>query len=100
METLYIEASSIECNEDRREISGKIVPLGTGEVGNTNLGAYTFEAGSIEIGSERYASYQAAIANYLNSGQAQRFSAGQFVSSIAEHIMQDLKHYPAHETVK
>jgi HK97 family phage prohead protease len=50
METLYIEASSIECNEDRREISGKIVPLGTGEVGNTSLGAYTFEAGSIEIG--------------------------------------------------
>jgi HK97 family phage prohead protease len=50
METLYIEAASIECNEDRREISGKIVPLGTGEVGNTNLGAYAFEAGSIEIG--------------------------------------------------
>jgi HK97 family phage prohead protease len=25
------------------------VPLGTGEIGNTNLGAYTFEAGSIEI---------------------------------------------------
>jgi HK97 family phage prohead protease/HK97 family phage major capsid protein len=50
METLYIEASSIECSEERREISGKIVPIGTGEVGNTNLGAYTFEAGSIEIG--------------------------------------------------
>jgi HK97 family phage prohead protease len=50
METLYIEAALIECNEDRREISGKNVPLGTGEVGNTNLGAYTFEAGSIEIG--------------------------------------------------
>ena len=50
METLYIEASSIECNEDRREISGMIVPLGTGEVGNTNLGAYSFEAGSVEIG--------------------------------------------------
>jgi len=50
METLYIEATSIECNEDRREISGMIVPLGTGEVGNTNLGAYTFEAGSIEVG--------------------------------------------------
>jgi len=49
METLYIEASSIECSEDRREISGKIVPMGTGEVGNTNLGAYVFEAGSIEI---------------------------------------------------
>jgi HK97 family phage prohead protease len=50
METLFIEASSIECSEERREISGKIVPLGTGEVGNTNLGAYTFEAGAIEIG--------------------------------------------------
>ena len=49
METLYIEASSIECNEDRREISGKIVPMGTGEVGNTNLGGVVFEAGSIEI---------------------------------------------------
>jgi HK97 family phage prohead protease len=49
METLYIEASSIECSEERREISGKIVPMGTGEVGNTNLGAYVFEAGSIEI---------------------------------------------------
>jgi len=49
METLFIEASSIECSEERREISGKIVPFGTGEVGNTNLGAYSFEAGSIEI---------------------------------------------------
>jgi HK97 family phage prohead protease len=49
MKTLYIEASSIECSEDRREISGKIVPLGTGEIGQTNLGAYTFESGSIEI---------------------------------------------------
>ena len=49
METLYIEASSIECSEERREISGKIVPMGTGEIGNTNLGAYTFAKGSIEI---------------------------------------------------
>ena len=49
METLYIEASSIECSEDRREISGKIVPMGTGEIGQTNLGAYTFESGSIDI---------------------------------------------------
>jgi hypothetical protein len=49
METLFIEASSIECSEERREISGKIVPLGTGEVGHTNLGAYTFAANSIEI---------------------------------------------------
>ena len=49
MDTLYIEAASIECSEERREISGKIVPMGTGEIGNTNLGAYTFAAGSIEI---------------------------------------------------
>ncbi len=49
MQTLYIEASSIECSEERREISGKIVPIGTGEVGNTNLGAYTFANDSIEI---------------------------------------------------
>ena len=49
METLYIEASSLECSEERREISGKIVPMGTGEVGNTNLGSYTFAANSIEI---------------------------------------------------
>ena len=49
METLYIEASSIECSEERREISGKIVPMGTGEIGSTNLGQYTFSANSIEI---------------------------------------------------
>jgi HK97 family phage prohead protease len=49
METLYIEATSIECSEERREISGKIVPMGTGEIGNTNLGGVVFEAGSIEI---------------------------------------------------
>ena len=49
METLYIEAASIECSEERREISGKIVPMGTGEIGHTNLGDYTFAANSIEI---------------------------------------------------
>jgi HK97 family phage prohead protease len=49
METLYIEASSIECNEDRREISGLIVPMGTGEIGYTNVGGATFEAGAIDI---------------------------------------------------
>jgi HK97 family phage prohead protease len=49
MEHLIIEASSIECSEERREISGKIVPMGTGEIGHTNLGGVIFEAGSIEI---------------------------------------------------
>ena len=49
MDQLIIEASSIECSEDRREISGKIVPMGTGEIGQTNMGGVVFEAGSIEI---------------------------------------------------
>ena len=49
MEQLIIEASAIECSEDRREISGKIVPMGTGEIGNTNMGGVVFEAGSINI---------------------------------------------------
>ena len=49
MQILIIEASSIECSEDRREISGKIVPIGTGEVGHTNLGSVVFERGSIDI---------------------------------------------------
>jgi len=49
MENLIIEASSIECSEERREISGKIVPMGTGEVGQTNMGGVVFEAGSIDI---------------------------------------------------
>jgi HK97 family phage prohead protease len=49
MENLYIEATMIECNEEKREITGKIVPFGNDEIGSTNLGSYTFEAGSIEI---------------------------------------------------
>jgi HK97 family phage prohead protease len=49
MNNLIIEAASIECSEERREISGKIVPMGTGEVGNTNMGGVVFEAGSIDI---------------------------------------------------
>jgi HK97 family phage prohead protease len=49
METLYIEASTIECSEERREISGLIVPMGTGEIGYTNLGGAVFEAGSIDV---------------------------------------------------
>lgn len=49
MEHLIIEAASIECSEERREISGKIVPMGTGEVGHTNMGGVVFEAGSIDV---------------------------------------------------
>jgi HK97 family phage prohead protease len=49
METLYIEAAGLECSEERREISGKIVPMGTGEIGQTNMGGVVFEAGSIDV---------------------------------------------------
>jgi len=49
MQELIIEAASIECSEERREISGKIVPMGTGEVGHTNMGGVVFEAGSIDV---------------------------------------------------
>lgn len=49
MEQLIIEASSIECSEERREISGKIVPMGTGEVGSTNMGGVVFAANSIDV---------------------------------------------------
>jgi len=49
MENLYIEATMIECNEEKREITGKIVPFGNDEIGSTNLGQYTFTANSIEI---------------------------------------------------
>ena len=49
MEKLIIEAASIECSEERREISGKIVPMGTGEIGSTNMGGVVFEAGSIDV---------------------------------------------------
>jgi HK97 family phage prohead protease/HK97 family phage major capsid protein len=49
VDQLIIEAASIECSEERREISGKIVPMGTGEVGHTNMGGVVFEAGSIDV---------------------------------------------------
>ena len=49
MKELIIEASSIECSEERREISGKIVPMGTGEVGSTNMGGVVFAANSIDV---------------------------------------------------
>ena len=44
MKELIIEAASIECREERREISGKIVPMGTGEDGSTNMGGVVFAA--------------------------------------------------------
>jgi HK97 family phage prohead protease len=49
VDQLIIEASSIECSEERREISGKIVPMGTGEIGHTNMGGVVFAANSIDV---------------------------------------------------
>jgi HK97 family phage prohead protease len=49
MKELIIEAASIECSEERREISGKIVPMGTGEIGSTNMGGVVFAANSIDV---------------------------------------------------
>ncbi len=49
MKELIIEAAFIECSEERREISGKILPMGTGEVGSTNMGGVVFAANSIDV---------------------------------------------------
>ena len=42
-------SADITCNAEERTITGKIVPFGDGEVGQTNVGKVVFEAGSIEI---------------------------------------------------
>lgn len=44
-----LEAAELTASMDTREISGKIVPMGTGEIGNTSAGAVIFEPDSIEI---------------------------------------------------
>lgn len=45
-------SSELTANVAERTISGKIVPVGTGEVGNTSAGRVVFENGSIELPSE------------------------------------------------
>ena len=42
-------SADITCNTEERTITGKIVPFGDAEVGQTNVGKVVFEAGSIEI---------------------------------------------------
>ena len=46
---ITIEASELTASMDTREISGKIVPMGTGEIGNTSAGQVVFERGSIDL---------------------------------------------------
>jgi HK97 family phage major capsid protein len=45
-------SADVTANLDERTISGKIVPVGTGEVGNTSAGRVVFENGSIELPSD------------------------------------------------
>ena len=49
MMTFTLEAAELTASIEERTISGKIVPMGTGEVGNTSAGAVIFERDSIEI---------------------------------------------------
>ena len=46
---LTFSASGLTANVEERTISGKIVPVGTGEVGNTSAGRVIFEAGAIRL---------------------------------------------------
>ena len=42
-------SAELTANVEERTISGKIVPIGTGEVGNTSAGRVVFQNGSIEL---------------------------------------------------
>jgi hypothetical protein len=42
-------SSELIANVEERTISGKIVPAGTGEVGNTSAGKVVFEKGAIAL---------------------------------------------------
>lgn len=42
-------SAELTANVEERTISGKIVPVGTGEIGNTSAGRVVFEKGSISI---------------------------------------------------
>ena len=46
---LTFEACELTASMDTREITGKIVPMGTGEIGNTSAGPVIFERGSIDL---------------------------------------------------
>ena len=42
-------STELTANVEERTISGKIVPVGTGEVGNTSAGKVVFEKGAIAL---------------------------------------------------
>ena len=49
MENILTFSADLTADTAKRLISGKIVPMGTGEVGNTSGGAVVFEKGSIQL---------------------------------------------------
>lgn len=49
MENILTFSADITADTAKRIISGKIVPMGTGEVGSTSAGAVVFEKGSIQL---------------------------------------------------
>ena len=49
MEKILTFSAEVICDADKRTISGKIVPIGTGEIGNTSAGRVVFEQGAIKL---------------------------------------------------
>ena len=49
MENILTFSAELTADTAKRVISGKIVPMGTGEVGSTSAGAVVFEKGSIQL---------------------------------------------------
>ena len=49
MENILTFSADLTADTAKRIISGKIVPMGTGEVGSTSAGAVVFEKGSIQL---------------------------------------------------
>lgn len=49
MEKILTFSAEVTCDAEKRTISGKIVPIGTGEIGNTSAGRVVFEQGAIRL---------------------------------------------------
>jgi HK97 family phage major capsid protein len=49
MENILTFSAELTADTAKRVISGKIVPMGTGEIGSTSAGAVVFEKGSIQL---------------------------------------------------
>ncbi len=49
MTNILTFSAELTANVEERTISGKIVPAGTGEIGNTSAGRVVFEKGAIAL---------------------------------------------------